>query len=419
MAAPAALTTVAKKLILDALIDPEKTLKLVLLIILIPLLILLLIFTIPIALITSVPVILLEGNTNTGLTNEQLAVVGIYQDAPNAINESNLIWIEEQKEAYVGYDDIIVTYNYDLTWQHLMAIDSVKLNQNFTNVDRESVLGLGEKFLQRNVSTETYQVKEIKTKYYIDPDGTVHSESYTKTVTKDRARINVTTKTFDEVLKELNFNAYETDLIKNIYDTIISSDIEGNLNIYDDIDLSNLKEYPPGTANIPYFNQADKRWGYYDYGTTGTIASSGCGPTALAMVVAGLTGREDINPKSVADWSVANGYRAEGAGSYWSLMTDGGQNYGLQVETVSRMNPERIVQALSQGYPVIASMGRGHFTNGGHFIVLRGITDDGKILVYDPASVSRSQQEWDLSIIMNESSTSGGVNGSPFWIFMP
>lgn len=62
-------------------------------------------------------------------------------------------------------------------------------------------------------------------------------------------------------------------------------------------------------------------------------------------------------------------------------------------------------------------MGKGHFTNGGHFIVLRGITEDGKILVHDSASVNRSNQEWDLSLIMNESSKNGGANGSPFWIF--
>lgn len=64
-------------------------------------------------------------------------------------------------------------------------------------------------------------------------------------------------------------------------------------------------------------------------------------------------------------------------------------------------------------------MGKGHFTNGGHFIVLRGITESGKILVHDFASVNRSNKEWNLSIIMNESSKNGGVNGSPFWIFRP
>lgn len=55
-----------------------------------------------------------------------------------------------------------------------------------------------------------------------------------------------------------------------------------------------------------------------------------------------------------------------------------------------------------------------HFTKGGHFIVLRGITAEGKILVADPASVKRSNQEWDLSIILEEARKGAGAGG-PFW----
>lgn len=60
-------------------------------------------------------------------------------------------------------------------------------------------------------------------------------------------------------------------------------------------------------------------------------------------------------------------------------------------------------------------MGKGHFTSSGHFIVLRGITEEGKILVADPISIKRSEQEWDLSIILNEA-RKGADAGGPFWI---
>ena len=76
--------------------------------------------------------------------------------------------------------------------------------------------------------------------------------------------------------------------------------------------------------------------------------------------------------------------------------------------------PKRIIDALSSGKLVVAIMSPGHFTTGGHFIVLRGVKD-GKILVADPASTKRSQQEWDLSIILNEASKRPGAGG-PFWI---
>nr|WP_289704139.1 hypothetical protein [Enterocloster clostridioformis] len=42
------------------------------------------------------------------------------------------------------------------------------------------------------------------------------------------------------------------------------------------------------------------------------------------------------------------------------------------------------------------------------------MTSSGKILVADPASYRRSEQEWDLSIIMNESNKFGAAGG-PYW----
>ena len=62
--------------------------------------------------------------------------------------------------------------------------------------------------------------------------------------------------------------------------------------------------------------------------------------------------------------------------------------------------------ALSQGKLVVASMGPGTFTRGGHFIVLTGITDDGKIKVNDPNDNSSKQhinQAFAVSLILRES----------------
>ena len=67
------------------------------------------------------------------------------------------------------------------------------------------------------------------------------------------------------------------------------------------------------------------------------------------------------------------------------------------------------------GKLIVAIMAKGHFTKKGHFIVLRGVTSDGMILVADPGSHKRSEQEWDLSIILDEARKDAGANG-PFWI---
>ena len=77
--------------------------------------------------------------------------------------------------------------------------------------------------------------------------------------------------------------------------------------------------------------------------------------------------------------------------------------------------PQRLVDALADGKLVVALMTKGHFTSSGHFIVLRGVTSDGEIMVADPSSYSRSEKTWDLSIILNEASRNAGAGG-PFWI---
>ena len=348
---------------------------------------------------------------------EDILIFSIYQDTIIVVDKLNLDWIEDQKNKYSYCDEFEIDYNYSLTYQDLISIDSVLLRQDFNNIKSKDVENLALKFIVKETYvTEREEIEEYE-ETIIDQNGNEKTVTKTRKIIIKTAHIIINTKTFEEVLPEVGIVSEEDiALARNIYETISNMDLEGNLNIYDDIiDIDDLEEYPEGYADLPYYNQTDKRWANHPYGSS-TIYSSGCGPTSLAMVVSGLTGNR-ITPDVVANWSVQNGHRAEGAGSYWSLMTAGGKYYGLNVESVSRKNPNKTMKALSDGHPVIVSMGKGHFTNGGHFIVLVGLTSDGKVLVHDPASVKRSNQAWDISIIMNESSKNGGANGSPFWIF--
>lgn len=83
------------------------------------------------------------------------------------------------------------------------------------------------------------------------------------------------------------------------------------------------------------------------------------------------------------------------------------------MEGCTASESQRILDALGSGKLVVAIMTKGHFTSGEHFIVLRGVQNE-KILVADPASYTRSQQTWDLSIILNEASKAAGADGL-FW----
>lgn len=151
---------------------------------------------------------------------------------------------------------------------------------------------------------------------------------------------------------------------------------------------------------IPLFLQGDRRWGHYSYGDHGTLSTSACGPTSMAMIIAGLNNDGNVNPKVTADWSAAHGYRAS-SGTSWGFFPACAGAYGLHCNQVS-YNARSITDTLRSGKVMIASMKPGHFTKGGHFIVLRGITAEGRILVNDPASTKRSNQSWDVSIIQNE-----------------
>ena len=179
------------------------------------------------------------------------------------------------------------------------------------------------------------------------------------------------------------------------------------------IDYGDIR-FTEGQTPVTYYNQGDIRWGNKLYGKVDTIKVAGCGPTALAMVVSSLTG-ESVTPDMVADWSVANGYRCEGSGSYHSLIPDGARHCNLSVEGARHNEAQKIVDALSGGKLVIAIMARGHFTTNGHFIVLRGVTADGKVLVADPASIQRSEQAWDLRLVLGETRRDAAAGG-PLWI---
>ena len=183
---------------------------------------------------------------------------------------------------------------------------------------------------------------------------------------------------------------------------------------YDGYTVSSLGDvrFTDGATEVVYFNQLDQRYANKPYGTD-NIGGYGCGPTSMSIVVSSLTD-EIVDPVAMAKWAYENGGWCKGQGSYHSLIPNAAKAWGLNVEGCRASEPQRIIDALSSGKLVVAIMSPGHFTTGGHFIVLRGVKN-GKILVADPASTKRSQMEWDLSIILNEASKRPGAGG-PFWI---
>lgn len=171
--------------------------------------------------------------------------------------------------------------------------------------------------------------------------------------------------------------------------------------------------FTDGATEVVYFNQLDDRYANEPYGTD-NIGGYGCGPTSMSIVISSLTG-DIVDPIEMSEWAYENGYWCSKSGSYHSLIPGAAQAWGLPVSGCTASEPQRIVDALGQGKLVVALMSKGHFTSSGHFMVLRGVTSNGQILVADPASYTRSEKKWDLSIILDEASTRAG-SGGPFWI---
>lgn len=165
--------------------------------------------------------------------------------------------------------------------------------------------------------------------------------------------------------------------------------------------------YPANGMQIPHYLQTD--YGNIPYGG-GSIATSGCGPTSFAMVASYLTGKT-ITPVDAVSWC-GNSYYKPGVGTYWSYFAAAASHFGCGSVTQTN-DPNKVLQALSEGHPVISSQSAGLFTRGGHFIVLRGVTASGKVLVNDPndsASKNYINREFDMMSEIH-------ATASAYWIF--
>lgn len=206
----------------------------------------------------------------------------------------------------------------------------------------------------------------------------------------------------DTIIEEIKNSA-------SLYNEVVKSKTRYGANAYV-IDVV----FTDGAIEVIYYNQKDSRYANYPYeypNGVATIGTHGCGPTSMAMVVSSLT-NQMVDPIAMTNFACPKYCTANG--TYHSFMIDGAIHYGLKSERVTRNQEDlqKIVDALASGSLVIAVMGPGTFTRSGHFILLRGVTASGDVLVADPNSIARSKA-WPFSLIVEQSSRN---THAPFWI---
>jgi hypothetical protein len=143
------------------------------------------------------------------------------------------------------------------------------------------------------------------------------------------------------------------------------------------------------------YDQCDPTWGSKSYGD-GNICADGCGPSSMAMIITNLTGKS-VTPDVTAAYAQSHGLYVAGEGSSWSIAPDEAANWHLKSVPISS-DVTSITKALQAGgLVIVAGEGPAPFTSGGHFIVIRGVTADGKWKVGDPdaSHVGANTQEWD------------------------
>ena len=142
------------------------------------------------------------------------------------------------------------------------------------------------------------------------------------------------------------------------------------------------------------YKQYDSKWKKILYTITGnksqTIGSSGCGPTSMADIQATWVDK-NVTPVEMCDYALKHGYRTTNSGTAWGFFKSIADAFGYKdfVQTKSMSSARN---AIKNGAFVVASMGPGYWTSGGHYICLWK-TDDTYMYANDPASSSRKKQK--------------------------
>ena len=133
---------------------------------------------------------------------------------------------------------------------------------------------------------------------------------------------------------------------------------------------------------------------------TNTEVTAGGASTAMAMVLSAINEKE-ITPIETTEWITNNQtpfINDQGEIVYFDNISEA---YGIDCETID-LTKENILKNISEGKYMIISMDEGKFGNKGNYVVITGITEDGKIKIADPNSMENSETAWDISTFLEE-----------------
>ncbi|HGD4925153.1 TPA: LPXTG cell wall anchor domain-containing protein [Streptococcus agalactiae] len=290
--------------------------------------------------------------------------------------------VNAQQTVVVNNEHDVTTKTADVK-QAQASVDTAKdaLTNTIVNSDLNKA--------QSNVTTKTADVKTAT-------DALTKAQATDKTLTNQKAKAQQIVDSAKQ-----NLSAKDTQLS------------QANAEV-------NHHKFKTALGQSHYYNQRDNAWAGVYGGHT--FASTGCVPSALAMVYSDLSNRT-ITPREIADYLYNNTdeFNKRFGGTSGKGIISATKAFGYVVTHLASKNA--ITEALKAGHHVVAAVQNNKFSPWGpqysHEIVLRG-SSNGNTYVYDPYNRDNNGF-YSVDRIWNEQSRdsidTAGV-GVPFFAIM-
>ncbi|KAA8988132.1 LPXTG cell wall anchor domain-containing protein [Streptococcus agalactiae] len=290
--------------------------------------------------------------------------------------------VNAQQTVVVNNEHDVATKTADVK-QAQASVDTAKdaLTNTIVNSDLNKA--------QSNVTTKTADVKTAT-------DALTKAQATDKTLTNQKAKAQQIVESAKQ-----NLSAKDTQLS------------QANAEV-------NHHKFKTALGQSHYYNQRDNAWAGVYGGHT--FASTGCVPSALAMVYSDLSNRT-ITPREIADYLYNNTdeFNKRFGGTSGKGIISATKAFGYVVTHLASKNA--ITEALKAGHHVVAAVQNNKFSPWGpqysHEIVLRG-SSNGNTYVYDPYNRDNNGF-YSVDRIWNEQSRdsidTAGV-GVPFFAIM-
>ena len=162
---------------------------------------------------------------------------------------------------------------------------------------------------------------------------------------------------------------------------------------------------------MPFYYQRTGPWADLPYHGH-TIKTDGCGIVAFAMAASYLLER-NVEPPELVKWAGRRFAGLRGRGTRGVFFVKAAKAYGLTCTATNHVADA--MHALRSGCPVIyyTKKSGGIFSIIPHYLVLSGITEEGRVLIHNPNGMNDGG---DFPVDVVARFRAGGITGKSFYI---